>query len=105
MRHRDINVGNFFLAEKEGGREFTNGDEEVLTLFAAQAATAIANARAHREERRARADLETLIETSPVGVVVLDAEPGYPVSLNREARRIVAALSMPGGTPRKNCAI
>ena len=101
MRHRDINVGNFFLAEKEGGREFTNGDEEVLTLFAAQAATAIANARAHREERRARADLETLIETSPVGVVVLDAEKGYPVSLNREARRIVAALSMPGGTPEE----
>ena len=96
LRHRDINVGNFFLGEKEGGREFTGADEEVLTLFAAQAATAIANARAHREERRARADLETLIETSPVGVVVFNGQTGEPVSFNKEARRIVDALSIPG---------
>ena len=99
LRHRDTNVGNFFLGEKEGGREFTDADEEVLTLFAAQAATAIANARAHRDERRARADLETLIETSPVGVVVFDGPTGAPVSFNREARRIVDALNIPGSTP------
>jgi len=96
LRHRDRNVGNFFLAEKEDGREFTSTDEEVLTLFAAQAATAIANARAHREERRTRADLETLIETSPVGVVVFDGRTGEPASFNREARRIVDALNIPG---------
>ncbi len=96
MRHRDVHVGNFFLGEKEGGKEFTSADEEVLVLFASQAATAIANARTHRDERRARADLETLIETSPVGVVVLDGRTGAPVSFNREARRIVAALNMPG---------
>ena len=99
LRHRDMNVGNFFLGEKEGGREFTGGDEEVLTLFAAQAATAIANARSHREERRARADLETLIETSPVGVVVFNGQTGEPVSFNREARRIVDALNTPGHAP------
>ncbi len=99
LRHHGLNVGNFFLAEKEGGREFTSDDEEVLTLFAAQAATAIANARAHREERRARADLETLIETSPVGVVVFDGPTGALVSFNREARRIVDALDMPGYAP------
>ena len=99
LRHRDINVGNFFLGEKEGGREFTEADEEVLTLFAAQAATAIANARAHREERRARADLETLIETSPVGVVVFNGQTGEPLSFNKEARRIVDALSTPGSNP------
>ena len=96
MRHRDEHVGNFFLAEKEGGREFTEGDEEVLVLLASQAATAIANARTHRDERRARADLETLIETSPVGVVVFDGATGEPVSVNREARRLVERLSTPG---------
>ena len=96
MRHRDEHVGNFFLAEKEDGREFTEGDEEVLVLLASQAATAIANARTHRDERRARADLETLIETSPVGVVVFDGATGEPVSVNREARRIVDGLGMPG---------
>ncbi len=46
----------------------------------------------HREERRARADLETLIDTSPVGVVVFDAKSGAPVSFNRETRRIVEGL-------------
>ena len=45
-----------------------------------------------------RADLETLIDTSPVGVVVLDARTGHSVSCNREARRIVAGLLGPGQT-------
>ena len=95
MRHRGMNVGNFFLAEKSGGQEFTDEDEEVLVLFAAQAATAIANAYTFRKEQRARTDLETLIETSPVGVVVFDGGTGRLVSVNREARRIVEGLSMP----------
>ena len=89
-------VGHFFLAEKADGGEFTDDDEEVLTLFASQAAAAIANAGAHRNERRARADLEALVETLPVGVAVFDATSGRPVSSNREARRIVESLRMPG---------
>ncbi len=100
MRHRDAHVGTFFLAEKEGGREFTSADEEILVLFASQAATAIANARIHRHERLARADLEALIETSPVGVVVFDGG-GRPVSFNREALRLVEALQTPGRSPEQ----
>ena len=96
MRHRGENIGHFFLAGKEGAAEFTAKDEEVLVLFASQAATAIANARTHRDEQRARADLEALVETSPVGVVVLDARTGQPVSINREARRIVEELRTAG---------
>ena len=99
IRHHDLSVGNFFLGEKEGGREFTHADEEILMLFASQATTAIANARTYRDERRARADLETLIETSPVGVVVFDGRTGEPVSFNGEARRIVEELSTPGLSP------
>ena len=98
MRHGGVHVGNFFLGEKEAGEEFTDEDEEVLVLFAAQAAIAIANARAHRDERRARADLEALIETSPVGVVVLDAQTGTPVSSNREAKRLLGGLLDPDRT-------
>ena len=101
LRHRDVHVGNFFLAGKEGGQEFTSADEELLVLFASQAATAIANARTHRRERRARADLEALVETSPVGVVVFDGGTGKLVSLNREARRIVEGLRMPDGAPEE----
>ena len=96
MRHRGEHVGAFFLAGKEGAAEFTSEDEEVLVLFATQAAAAVAHARAYRDERRARADLEALVDTSPVGVVVLDARSGRAVSINREARRIVERLRNPG---------
>ena len=97
MRYRDRQVGSFFLAgSKAGGLEPTGTDEEVIELFAGQAALAIAHARAHREERRARGHLEALVDTSPVGVVVFDVASGRPVSLNREARRIVEALRGPG---------
>ena len=96
MRHRGVHVGNFYLAEKEGDEPFTDEDEEILVLFASQAATAIANARTYRAEQRARADLEALIETSPVGVVVFDVGTGRRVSLNLEARRIVNSLCNSG---------
>ena len=99
--HRGKRVSSIYLAEKEGGREFTREDEETLALFASQAAMAITNARQHREERRAKADLETLIDTSPVGVVVLDAATGMPRSLNQEARRIMDILRDPDQTPEQ----
>ena len=98
MRHRGLDVGHFFLGEKAGGEAFTDEDEEVLVLLAAQAAIAIANARAHRGERRARADLEALVETSPVGVVVFDAQSGDALTVNREAKRILAGLLGPDGS-------
>ena len=101
MRHRGAHVGNFYLVEKEGGEEFTDEDEELLLLFASQAATAIANARTYRDEQRARTDLEVLIDTSPIGVVVFHAKTGSPVSLNREAKRIVEGLRLPGHTPEQ----
>ena len=101
MRHRGMHVGTFFLGEKEGGSEFTDEDEEVLVLFASQAATAIANARTHQDEQRARSNLEALVDTSPVGVVVLDAKTGHPLLLNRELKRIVGCLHMPDSTPEQ----
>ena len=74
MHHRGAAAGGFFLGGKEGG--FTDADEAMLVLFARQAEAALANARAHRDEQRARADLEALVETCPVGVAVLDAATG-----------------------------
>ena len=95
ISHRGERVGNIFLAVKEFKEEFTRNDEEILVMFASQAAMVIANARRYRDERRARADLETLINTSPVGVVVFNARTGAPVSFNREAMRIVNSLRRP----------
>ena len=67
-------------------------------MFASQAALVIANARRHRDEQRARADMETLVNTTPVGVLVFDAKTGGVTSVNREARRIVSGLHMPDGS-------
>ena len=96
LRHRGKGVGGIYVGEKE--REFTQEDEETLVMFASQAALVIANACRHREEQRARSDLETLVNTTPVGVLVFDARTGNPVSVNREARRIVNDLCAPGGS-------
>ena len=96
--HRGVPVGLCCVANKEGGGGFTQEDEATLVMFASQAALVIANARRHREEQRARADLETLVNTTPVGVLVFDAKTGGVTSVNREARRIVSDLCAPGGS-------
>ena len=90
--YRSDKAGGIYLAHGDTGREFTPADEYTLAMFAVQAAQAIANARQYREEQQARAALETLVETSPVGVAVFDARTGAPVSFNREAARIADGL-------------
>ena len=92
MFHQGVRVGHVFLGATPGAEEFSREDEETLVMFASQAALVIANARRHREERQARSDLETLVDTSPVGVVVFDARTGTRASFNREAARIVDGL-------------
>ena len=100
LHHQGVHVGNFYLVGKEGGTAFTDEDEEVLVLFASQAAGAIANARTYRAERLARADLEALVDTSPVGVAVFDAKTGALVLINREARRIGETLQLHDHSPQ-----
>lgn len=94
--HRGARMGNIFFAKEKAGQGFRREDEEMLIMFASQAALVIANARRYQDERRARADLETLINTSPVGVILFDARTGVPVSFNREAARLVEACRPPG---------
>ena len=99
--HRDERIGLICLGAKEAGEEFTGDDEETLVLFASQAALVIANSRSYRKELRARTDLQTLIDTSPVGVIVWNVRTGTPVSFNREARRIVDGLRNPDQSPEE----
>ena len=96
IRHQGEVVGNIYLAMASRTTEFTAEDEETLGMFASQAALAIANARRHRDEQRAKADLETLVNTSPVGVVVFNARTGSPIYFNQESRRILGGLRTPG---------
>jgi GAF domain-containing protein len=54
--------GNLYLTEKEGGGEFTEEDEELTRLLAAQAAVAVENARLHESSTRWLRQLESLNE-------------------------------------------
>ena len=95
LRHRGESVGNIYVAKSQPGVGFSREDEETLVMFASQAALVIVNAGKHRDEQRARADLEALVDTSPVGVVVLDATAGTLVSFNQEVARIFGDLQPP----------
>jgi signal transduction histidine kinase len=57
---RGVAYGNLYLTEKHGGGEFTDEDEETVTLLAAQAAVAIENARLYESATRWSRQLESL---------------------------------------------
>ena len=101
IRHQGEEVGNIYLAREPGEPAFTREDEETLVLFASQAALVIVIARRYRDEQRARARLETLIDISPVGVAVFDARTGAPLSFSREAARIAESLRGPDDPPEQ----
>ena len=88
-------LGNIVLTKRTDGGEFTPGDEEILVLFASQAATAIVNARRYGDERRAKVELEDLVRTSPAGILVVDAKTGDFLLHNEEAKRIVRDVGIP----------
>ena len=100
IRHQREDVGNIYLAREPDEPAFTREDEETLVLFASQAALVIANARRYRDEQRARVRLETLIDTSPVGVAIFHARTGAPISFNRETRRILGSVWNPDQSPQ-----
>ena len=91
----DEHVGSIYLAEKEGAAEFTEEDENMAAMFAAHAASIISNARRYEAEHRAKADLETLLDISPVGVVVFNAHNGELAYLNQETLRMMGSLEIP----------
>ena len=101
IRHRAKSVGNVYLAKETSDSEFTSEDEETLVTFASQAALVIVNAQRYQDEQRARNDLEAVVSTAPVGVVVLDARTGELASTNREAQRIVSVLQDSGQPPEE----
>ena len=92
IRHLGQRTGSVYVTEKEGG--FSVEDEETLAMFAVQAALVISNARRYRSEQRARADLEGLVSTAPMSVVVFDAATGAVTSMNRDARRLLGDLGL-----------
>jgi signal transduction histidine kinase len=58
VRVRDETLGNLYLINKSGGTAFTEQDETIVKMLAAQAAVAIENARLFAESERLLAELE-----------------------------------------------
>ncbi|MXX93369.1 MAG: response regulator [Chloroflexi bacterium] len=99
LKHQGRNLGKLHIANNRPGELFNRQDEETLVMFASQAAPVLENAQRFKEERKAKTYFETLIETSSVGVVVLDLKNGDPYLMNQEARRLADILKAPDDTP------
>jgi len=97
--------GNLYLAEKAGGGEFTEEDEELIRLLAAQAAVAVENARLHESSARWLRQLESLNEigNALAGQIELDPLLGIVAARLRAlvgARVVLVALADRPGSIR-----
>ena len=72
---RGVAYGNLYLTEKTGGRDFSDEDEELAQLLAAQAAVAIENARLYESSTRWLRQLESLNEIGNALASELELEP------------------------------
>ena len=97
IRYGDESLGNLYLTEKEDGQEFTEEDRNLLTMFAAQGAMAINNARRFQAEQQARAEAEaarqalseseqlnrSILDSTTAVIYVKDARGRY-ITVNRQ---------------------
>ena len=72
IRLRGTVFGNLYLTEKEGADQFSDEDQEVVSLLAAQAAVAIENARLYESARQWSRQLESLNEVSEALLTEVD---------------------------------
>ena len=97
IRYGDESLGNLYLTERVDGQEFTTEDENLLTMFAAQGAMAINNARRFQAEQQARAEAEaarqalseseqlnrSILDSTTAVIYVKDARGRY-ITVNRQ---------------------
>lgn len=99
---RGIAYGNLYLTEKEGGGSFTDEDQELTQLLAAQAAVAIENTRLYETSTRWVRHLESLGEIGDALAGELELEPLLGLIAQRlrslvNARLVIIALpDIPG---------
>ena len=98
---RGVAYGNLYLTEKEGGGAFTDEDEELTQLLAAQAAVAIENTRLYDTSNRWLRHLESLNEIGEALAGELELEPLLGLVARRlrdlvNARLVLIALPGPG---------
>jgi signal transduction histidine kinase len=98
---RGVAYGNLYLTEKKDGEDFTDEDEELVTLLAGQAAVAIENARLYEASTRWSRQLQSLQEVGNALATETDVEKLLDLVVRRlrdllDAR--VVALALPAGT-------
>jgi len=99
---RGVAYGNLYLTEKEGGADFTDEDEELVSLLSAQAAVAIENARLYESATGWSRQLESLQEISSALVGELDLPRLLQLVVERlreliDARLVAIALPVADG--------
>ena len=104
VRIRDEVYGNLYLTEKQGGAEFDDEDETVVTALAAAAGVAIENARLYDEARRQQAWLRATADITQR--LLSGTEPREVLALvTQQAREICGAdlvvLALPAGNGRQ----
>jgi signal transduction histidine kinase len=102
---RGVAYGNLYLTEKVGGVDFSDEDEELTKLLAAQAAVAIENARLYESSTRWLRQLESLSEIGNALASELELEPLLALVARRlrelvDARIVLIALPDSDGTLR-----
>jgi len=97
---RGVAYGNLYLTEKEGGGDFTDEDEELVSLLAAQAAVAVENARLYESATTWSQQLESLNEIGGALVGELELGPLLDLVATRLRELIGArlvAIALPAG--------
>jgi two-component system, NarL family, sensor histidine kinase DevS len=97
---RGVAYGNLYLTEKAGGSDFTDEDEELVSLLAAQAAIAVENARLYESATSWSQQLESLNEIGGALVGELELGPLLDLVATRLRQLIGArlvAIALPAG--------
>jgi signal transduction histidine kinase len=81
--------GNLYLTDKAGG-PFTEEDEHLALMLAAQAAVAVDNVRRYEAERRRADEIESVLEVGRAVLSTLDIDALLPL-VARRARRLTGA--------------
>ena len=97
---RGVAYGNLYLTEKDGGEDFSEEDEELVSLLAAQAAVAVENARLYESATSWSQQLESLNEIGGALVGELELGPLLDLVASRLRELIgarVVAIALPAG--------
>jgi signal transduction histidine kinase len=97
---RGVAYGNLYLTEKQDGADFTEEDEELVTLLAGQAAVAIENARLYEASTRWSRQLQSLEEVGNALATETDLDRLLDLVVRRLRELVgarVVALALPSG--------